>query len=523
MSEQATATEPQGQEPAAPAPPGQALATVSVHTYRGRRLEDILPQIRAELGPDAVILREREGLVGGVGGFFAQRFIEVQARRGGPSIDLYDEDEPEDDLAPPEPNRQNGASAADVTVTPPEPAETVGAVLPNAVPDEFMSALRAAASAWTEDDAGFDEPEELPAVERALTAPAATEPPGGHQSHPPVPVVPQPVTPAAELSLNDDHRPVPATVPGDRGTAPPPIATTAPSPPSAGIPQGSTPPHPSQANRQGLGRRLRTGLSRGRPATAPPPAPRFAPGQPLDDAAAALITRELVASGAGEALARRLIADAAAHGSPFARHQSLRNAARAQLAQRIIQPPALQSAGAAIAFVGGGGSGKTSCVASLASAYARASTLPVSAIALAPDDGGRRLSDLLRADQVRVTALQSRQAQQSVQDGRRAGLVVIDTVAVSPGDDGAMRALAGELVPLALDAVYVALPATLSPSAARGALAHFAALGPTALVITHADETDQIGTIVERGAQPNPARVYPRRNRYENSHVRHRS
>src|ERR1700735_4381599 len=69
-----------------------------VRTYRGRTLEEILPQIRDELGPDAIILREREGLVGGVGGFFAQRFIEVEARRGdGQSIDIYD-DAPELDL-----------------------------------------------------------------------------------------------------------------------------------------------------------------------------------------------------------------------------------------------------------------------------------------------------------------------------------------------------------------------------------------------------------------------------------------
>src|ERR1700728_2701227 len=68
-----------------------------VRTYRGRTLEEILPQVREELGPDAVILREREGLVGGVGGFFAQRFIEVEARRGeGQSIDIYDEDDLDD-------------------------------------------------------------------------------------------------------------------------------------------------------------------------------------------------------------------------------------------------------------------------------------------------------------------------------------------------------------------------------------------------------------------------------------------
>ena len=36
-----------------------------VRTYRGRKLEDLIPQIRAELGPDAIILRQREGLMGG--------------------------------------------------------------------------------------------------------------------------------------------------------------------------------------------------------------------------------------------------------------------------------------------------------------------------------------------------------------------------------------------------------------------------------------------------------------------------
>src|ERR1700692_472415 len=63
-----------------------------VRTYRGRRIEEILPQIRAELGPDAVILREREGLVGGINGFFAQRCFEINARAGGPRVDVYDDD-----------------------------------------------------------------------------------------------------------------------------------------------------------------------------------------------------------------------------------------------------------------------------------------------------------------------------------------------------------------------------------------------------------------------------------------------
>src|SRR5688572_19963818 len=51
-----------------------------VKTFRGRSLEELLPQIRAELGPDAIVLRRREGLGGGVGGFFQRPFVEVDAR-----------------------------------------------------------------------------------------------------------------------------------------------------------------------------------------------------------------------------------------------------------------------------------------------------------------------------------------------------------------------------------------------------------------------------------------------------------
>jgi flagellar biosynthesis GTPase FlhF len=49
-------------------------------TFRGRTLDELLPQIREELGADAIVLRRREGLAGGVGGFFQRPFVEVEAR-----------------------------------------------------------------------------------------------------------------------------------------------------------------------------------------------------------------------------------------------------------------------------------------------------------------------------------------------------------------------------------------------------------------------------------------------------------
>ena len=55
-----------------------------------RDLEELLPKIREELGPDAIVVRQREGLDGGIGGFFQRRCVEVVARRATPGIDAYD-------------------------------------------------------------------------------------------------------------------------------------------------------------------------------------------------------------------------------------------------------------------------------------------------------------------------------------------------------------------------------------------------------------------------------------------------
>src|SRR5262249_18168572 len=51
-----------------------------VKTFRGRSVEEARPQLRAELGADAIVVRRREGLAGGVGGFFQRSYVEVEAR-----------------------------------------------------------------------------------------------------------------------------------------------------------------------------------------------------------------------------------------------------------------------------------------------------------------------------------------------------------------------------------------------------------------------------------------------------------
>src|ERR1700750_1572119 len=89
-------------------------------TFRGASLEELLPQIREELGPDALITRQRDGVVGGIGGFFGQKTVEVEAVPAGatlpppsavpgaaraPRLDLYDTSEAEAEEARPTTNR----------------------------------------------------------------------------------------------------------------------------------------------------------------------------------------------------------------------------------------------------------------------------------------------------------------------------------------------------------------------------------------------------------------------------------
>jgi hypothetical protein len=110
--------------------------TTEVTTFRGRTLEELLPQIRDQLGPDAIVVRQRDGLMGGIGGFFQQRFVEVEARTGAPRIDVYDE-EPD---APPTPESfasmlADAETDADPIVTAAAFAPPVGGSEPLALPE----------------------------------------------------------------------------------------------------------------------------------------------------------------------------------------------------------------------------------------------------------------------------------------------------------------------------------------------------------------------------------------------------
>jgi flagellar biosynthesis protein FlhF len=479
-----------------------------VRTYRGRKLEDLIPQIRAELGPDAIILRQREGLMGGVGGFFAQKCVEVDAQAGPhtPQIDIYDEDEPVsgwdeglDDFlsqsatpalpapapAQPEPfvpqpepivpQPEPIAAQPEAIVPQPEPiveppapvaADPIPAPAAPAVPEEltaesFVTRLEQAAA-----HVDIDELVKLVTSGRVLgdETPAAPAP----VIETPAPVVETPA-PVVETPAPLIETPVPAPVAPAPSSAPAELASE--NEVFAELEVFAVPP------------------------AASPWVAKQAGG--LDGAEAAAVTAELTAQGISEAWAEKLIVAAAAHRSPLF-NGTLRDAVRATLAAIIPAPAPLPAHGAAVAFVGAGGAGKTRCAAALASAYAKRSTLASSVVSMGSDDWGGDLKELLKGQNVWVMgAANGAEAAPAVQHGRDGGLVVVDTAGATPRDPASVDQLGAELRSLNLDAVYIAVPATFSVHAARKLLDGFAALGADGIAVTHADEADQLGIAAE--------------------------
>jgi flagellar biosynthesis protein FlhF len=76
-------------------------------------------------------------------------------------------------------------------------------------------------------------------------------------------------------------------------------------------------------------------------------------------------------------------------------------------------------------------------------------------------------------------------------------LVVLDTPSLSPRSPEDVEALAGELRAAGISEVHLTMPAIASSPAARGMVDGFAPLGVNRVVLTHADETEHIGGLLD--------------------------
>ena len=466
------------------------------YTYRGRSLEELVPRIRSELGDDAVIVARRETTSGGVGGFFAKREIEVEVRpgesaAGGPEIaaafaqqlaNAHERAQAETQDPPGPPALSGGRPAtgpevdalptqADVTVddlfpAPPAPQSEGLAALFNAGVVEPPAPVAPPADVAREPEPEAVEPEVV-VPDREPWVPEVEQPTGafdylgvGDEAGPVVDVDPEP-------EPRPQREPQPALEPIGA------LDVVAPEPVAVEEPEEQEPPLAVSAPAAAVG-------------LAPPTMP---PGARAD-------VERMVARGLRSGLAEAVAEEALASLLPLDPTADPQELVVDALARRIPVHPLRRGPGV-IGFVGPGGAGKTRCVARLAAAHARHGALPVAVLSLRSPDGGAELTRLLAPYDVAIHAVDGgAEGAARIAAPRGEGLVIVDTPGVSPRSPGELRALGDELRALAPDELHLTVSATTGSEAARELVGGVRELGVSAVVVTHTDETEILGTVI---------------------------
>jgi len=430
-------------------------AQPETHLYRGSSMEEILPRIREELGPDAVITRRREGVAGGIGGFFAKRCVEIEARPPtvvlpaasvprSSVIDLYDtpfepvaRDTPLEDLAFAEP----------VNVVP----------FPVRVDDVPLPAVL------------DDPPVATTAGEIAVIAPVddavATVPPQAEEEEPQL----------SENALLDIL-----------------LAQTSPFADelAEAVERGQTVERIEVVERNEATERNeadeRNEVDDG-------PLDSYFDDAGYDDAVISL----LLAGGLTPAMAQVIVADARRELAPFEPDTPLRTLARRTLAQRLTVKHGVRSKHRTIALVGPPGAGKTLAAAKLCNAFAT-SGRDVAAISLEPARKAMRL--VMFTDMVDVN-LEIADAAKLIHHARErtadAAIVIADTPAIDPRKRTSFTKLARLLTALEPDETHLVLPADWSVDDGRALLdAARDTLPINRMLITHADRPAPAGIAV---------------------------
>ncbi len=479
----------------APAEQAPSEASPAGRVFHGRSVAELIPRIQAELGPEAIVLRRRSGLEGGVGGFFQRPFVEIEARAGSGRVDFYDGEDAAPEMGgfaalelpgeaelwqAPEPAQAPALAPARTPAREPAPlASPTPAREPalgvRLLEDPRQGDVSAFANALAA--AGIAISDTRTAQEKQMATPAAARPVPYSQLLSAYSAAPaEPPALPAHLDLGEPALPATAA-PAASAPVPAPAAGTSPVPASATIAAPATVPSPVSASPA----RTRTQLG---------------------------VVKELVATGMDESFALELIDAACAHVLVFNPRLGLRKAVRIELERRIPTAAPLPASGAAIVLAGPGGSGKTRCVATLAGIYRRSETLKISCASLLADGGDGMLKMILSPAITTPADATGARALRAISDARAQGLALIDTPSLSPADPAQIKTLGRLLGAVEPDRVVVALPATLGRVAAAQLLAAVKPLRPDALAITHADETDQIGVAVQTACESGLAPEY---------------
>lgn len=428
---------------------------MQIKQFTADSIDDVLAQVRAELGDDAVILQTRRIVRGGIGGFFGREGVEVTAAAGAanreaaasvaapPSVELTDEDAT---LPAHVPESQGPAPASEPAFEPLEP---------------FRRHLDGRLAAAEAAEAG----EPAPAAPAAAYARAGVPfAPGGVERS-------RAILNAARAAVREAHEA--ALAGGDD------LLGDLDDGEHGGLePAGAAAPAPSPAPARGRGR----GIA--------PVAPAAGPLEPL--------RAELARGGVEARYLDPCLEGFARDVMPFlAPGASVRDALREHIAARlpVVRDWKPRGAGQAIALVGQSGVGKTSAAAALAG-VARAAGQRVALIAAGPGAHDVLEAHARRLD-VQLFAAEDGEALARVRASLAdRDLVVIDTHGRSHQQLAEIEALRALITPAAADEIHLVMPAATPPTDLGDLQRRFRMTGVNRVVLTKLDETRFVGNLV---------------------------
>lgn len=400
-----------------------SVATGESRVFRGSSLEAVLAQVREALGEDAVVVRQREGVVGGIGGFFAKKCIEVEAIPGWPVAD----EETVLALPPREAMSHYGADGdrhRDERLAPPA--------------NDFMEALLDRAAAFDELYVQTDPVGLLPVP--GAPAPPEEPTPGVRDFER---LIEQAVAADARYELEEAAREA------DRGE---PVAFTTDAPvAAAAAPAPASPPATASA-----------------PATTSAPAPERDPRDEILETEAGVRTT-LAATGMSGAAIELVMDRVRMHLHPLAPTATARELARL-VVRSALPAPVGWDGRRVIAFAGLDAAPVARAVAAIAVAQA-ATGMRVAVIALGGGRPAARLAaHLVDSDVDVLLARDLRDVEPALADAASADLVLAVSASVASDDDATGAACAAPLVALDPDEVHLVVPAGARPDRLHRAL-----------------------------------------------------
>lgn len=508
-----------------------------IKTFQGRSLDEVLPQIKAELGANAVVIGQRTKVEGGVAGFFGTKVIEVTAADRMPSddqlVDLEDQlmgghdggsDTSDDDERTSAALAERFAGAmrmgrrGGVNVTddwdPSQDAELA---------HEYGRVLEHAAAA------GFSELE-VPVVESTPLAQAhalaarthehvqattthmdeAVYAPQMSQTYAPPQALPR-TTPVEErartFAANVLDTPMqgyePAAVPN-----PAAAASTVDAALRTDLGLGRSDDELSQAIDAAVDMidlkamaALRNAVQASRRLQEQQSSPTLLDVE--SDLDLSRITEQLHHAGVDDDVIEALSDTALRHRRPFGGEQSLDPLMRELVEETIDVRPGFPRLGRAyrMALVGASSSGKSTVAAKLAHGY-RSTGLHVGILSIISADPNVAVAGDARFNGLDVDVRYAATPEQAAQGAEAfAGhdLVIVDTPGATYLDPATFAQVQACLAAIGVDDVHVVLPLATSSREARALVDAFRPLGANRLVVSRLDESRYIGQLLNFG------------------------